>query len=235
MRKLRRSVAAVLMLLFLAGATSIPAFAIEPNVYDSKDEAAAAETKVLEESGSRPGTYPVTVSYHEDGKTISAVAYVTVEGKYTVIVEPIAIDAQAIHLRVDEVSVMTNEAWIERADAHAWNMQTLAELPIVSVDASLVKAVPGHYSVTFATVEGVSTTVPVLVSQVGASGENTLYGANNEALGSGFGWFESFGFTVLKVFILTMLLLPLVLLFFQFFLSSKLMKELEGITDRGGK
>lgn len=197
----------------------------------------------LQKEDYRTGTYPVTIRYREDGKVIEKQIRVTIDGPYTVIENKIAIDANAVTVTMDLVKNLTDEQWMQLTDAHAWRTDTSEELMVYVADKQNLKNEAGTYSITFGTDQGVTTTVPVTVvaaaTETGSnqqSGMNVWYEQNPTETGLGFIGFWNDFLTVLRIGLLTMLILPILLLLWQFFWSSRIEYNLQTfIANRGGE
>ncbi|TLG77473.1 hypothetical protein [Culicoidibacter larvae] len=209
-------------------------FGLTPTIYESPEEALQSEVFELQKEDYRTGTYPVTIRYREEGKIIEKQIRVTVDGPYTVIENKIAIDANAITLSEGVVKKMTDEDWIRLTDAHAWRTDTAEELMVYVADKQQVKDEAGKYLISFGTEQGVTTTVPVTVlagTTVAPSNQqskiNVWYEQNPTDTGLGFIGFWNDFLTVLRIGLLSMLVLPILLLLWQFFWSSRIEHHLQ--------
>ncbi|WP_137662548.1 hypothetical protein [Enterococcus hulanensis] len=69
-----------------------------------------------------PGTYPIKVSYVEDGKELFKTVYVTVRSEDTEIIGDVAIDAKAFLLTTHQVEKITAREAIDYSGARAWSI-----------------------------------------------------------------------------------------------------------------
>lgn len=104
-----------------------------------------------EDLPSEPGTYPVTVTYEENGLTLERTIYVTVTGPNTLVVEEnqVAFDIQAFELKDSEVSLLTKEKILAKTKARAWSTETGESLAIQRINYREILPQEGTYPVYF--------------------------------------------------------------------------------------
>ena len=169
-----------------------------------------------------PGTYPIKVSYVEDGKELFKTVYVTVRSEDTEIIGDVAIDAKAFLLTTHQVEKITAREAIDYSGARAWSIVDGTEKIIGEVDLSQLQPIDGEYNVTFSTVEGVSKTVDVTVSEVLL---------NNPDFNSSKIPFESSYWQVqlvISIFLAQLLAIPLLLVLFS---SRNIVQIVQQLTD----
>ncbi|TLG71769.1 hypothetical protein [Culicoidibacter larvae] len=200
----------------------------EPNQYASEQEAREQELKNLQEKHVQPGTYPIEVSYTQNGKTINKTIYLTVRGEHTVIVDDIAIDAHSIVINLNQVAAMNKAGWIEAANARAWNINTLAEVPVTQVNSSQVKEAVGSYPLYFATDAFVKTSVTVTVVDGTDANQSFANWFAQHDPGEGFSWY---GFLhihpyLLSLLLVLILLIPFIIIAVYYLITSKLVRDI---------
>lgn len=114
---------------------------------------------------SEPGTYPVTITYEENGLTLEKTVYVTVTGPNTQVDEAnqVAFDIQSFELKDSEVSSLTKEKILSKTTARAWSTETGENLPINLIDYHEVLPQEGNYPIYF-TAGKATTSIPVKVT-----------------------------------------------------------------------
>lgn len=198
-------------------------------VFTSEKEALTAELKLLKEAKVGPGTYPLKLTFEENGRVIEKQTNVTIKGENTIVKADEAIDANNITVSIDQVKKLTNVDWVEQAKAKAWRTDTLQEIPITYVDSAKIKPAIGTYELCFAT-DIVETRVTVtVVKGVVSIDENTIpffEEATKVDIQSKWTTFEVALYSILKISFVFMLLLPLFLLFFQYVIILRAVKKI---------
>ncbi|TLG72687.1 hypothetical protein [Culicoidibacter larvae] len=214
-------------------------FAKVATPYPNREAAEQAELAKLKEQGVGIGTYPITISYEANGKVVEETVLLTISGEHTVIVDNMAIDANDITISRDQVAGMQAADWIAAAHAVAWDIQTQQQVMVTSVNSSQVKSVLGVYPLFFAVDAGLQTQVQVHVvepsvianyfqtNHTGGWSEELYI---NEGLSSSF-W-TNFMYFFLEMLMLLILIIPLIILVVQYFVTSKMVRQVIHITTR---
>lgn len=112
------------------------------------------------------GTYPVKYSYYDEatGEYVETETYVTIERVRTVIneYEGEGIDATDFVITKGTVQNLSKVELIQKARAHAWNINDGANIPIEVAAVKTINKDAGIYEVRFATAKGTATTITVL-------------------------------------------------------------------------
>lgn len=93
----------------------------------------------------------------------------------------VSVSANPFDVLVTELSGMTNEKYISRAGAVAWN-ETGDAVTITTVDTSKLKKKPGSYDVKFSTANGATVTVKATVKKMDGAKQKTSDGVTITAV-----------------------------------------------------
>ncbi|TLG76745.1 hypothetical protein [Culicoidibacter larvae] len=232
---MRKTIITIIFSFSILCLLNVKTFAVTPEFYESQDEAIANTIQKLESSSYRPGTYPIKIYYNQNGLALEETIYITVEGPFTFITGNNAIDATGVTISITDAKRYQIYDWIKATDAHAWRIDTLEELPIDGVDTSKLRFEVGTYEISFNAL-GISTSVPITLIESSALVNNTESGWYDQNLflnsENEFELFDSFGFTILKIGVVIMLVIPIIFLFLQFFWSLRTMANLKKVMHK---
>ncbi|MGY3778061.1 hypothetical protein [Isobaculum melis] len=203
----------------------------QEEIADSYEEAFRKETIRLQETIDSPGTYFVDLTYDHQGEMIKKQVKVTVTGEQTIIEKEIAIDAQPIEVTTTEVKSFTKEDWIRLGQAKAWETKDGETLPIIDVGMQELKPEIGSYPLTFQTIHDVSITVQVnVLRDTKTDFKSNQENGWHERLPSDhpIGWeqYEVFLKWMIQIGLFASLLIPLVFLLTQYFVTEATIKKI---------
>ena len=173
---------------------------------------------------SKAGTYPIKVTYiDETGRQHTKTAYMTVTKSKTTINREVgeAIDAHDIITTADPLT-LTKDQLITQAAAHAWRLENGEQLPITTVTTTMLDNTIKLYQVIFQTANGTTATIQLLQTDttniITQAETYTYFDTGDEGLQ-----------TTLIISLSSLVLLPILILVFVFWLVQKKQKKLLGL------
>lgn len=202
----------------------------------AQEETPSSEKQALEEKLTElykkdldAGTYPVKIQYEVDGHLIKKTIFLTLKSKNTKIEGNIGINANDVVIYQDEVNQMQKEDWLGRTKAKAWQIDDPQKNLQIEVDVTKIEAKEGTYLLTLTTINQIQTTAKINVVKrpIPNAYQKNIQLAWFEEKQKTFSWelFESAYEIFLKASFVAVLLLPFLILLFEYVATSKLVKR----------
>lgn len=196
----------------------ITPFKAVDTTYDTEEEALKQEIELLKQRVKEPGIYEITLRYKSSTGTV-----VEKTIQINITAGSITIQANDVHLALSEVSKMTQEMWIEKAEIVV--QTSMSKTIPINIDSSAVLSQLGTYNLIISS-GGTTKTVKVFVeSDAYVLNKGIKFDQSNHEVPSQWNSFSFFSKETIQFIILVFLLLPFIIIIIFYFLITGLIKK----------